>query len=96
MSATARPGAARRAVAALEERLDGDPHLPHQPSWNCRGCNGAVPWPCPPARTRLAEAYRGDRVNLSMYLGSLLTAALMEMTETPPGELFERFIAWTR
>lgn len=96
MTAVARPARARRVVEALDRRLDGNPHQPHRPGWTCQTCNGGVAWPCEPARVRLAEAYRGDRVNLSMYLSALLTAALVEMPTTPPGELFDRFIAWTR
>jgi hypothetical protein len=91
-----RPGRARRAVEALERRLDGDPHEPNRPGWTCRTCHGGVPWPCSLARTRLAEAYRIDRVGLSMFMGDLLTAALVEMPTTEPQELFERFITWTR
>lgn len=95
MNATARPARAVRAVQALDERLDGNPHQPG-PAWTCRTCPGDVGWPCSPARTRLAEAYPGDWLGLSVYMGSLLTAALTEMPATPPAELHERFTAWTR
>lgn len=91
-----RPEQGRRAVEALARRLNGNPHEPNRPEWTCRGCDGDTPWPCSPARTRLAEAYRGSRVNLSMYLSVLLTAAVAEMPATPPAELFDRFVAWTR
>lgn len=90
---TRRPAPALRAVQTLDERLDGDPHQPAA-SWDCQRCD--APWPCSPARTRLAEAYRGDWVGLSVYLGALLVAALSEMVDTPPAELHERFVAWTR
>lgn len=94
MTAVARPARARRAVEALERRLDGSPHEPRRPEWTCRSCD--APWPCSPARVRLAEAYGDNRISLSMYLASLLTAAYPEVPTTPPGELFDRFIAWTR
>lgn len=93
---TARPARAIRAAAALEERLDGDPHQPNRPGWTCQACNGGAPWPCSPARVRLGEAYAGDLVALSAYMGALLAAALTEMPTTPPAELFDRFINWTR
>lgn len=93
---TSRPGRAARAAAALEERLDGNPHTPHRPDWTCRTCDGDAPWPCSPARVRLAEAYLGDRLGLSMYMAELLAAALTEMATTSPAELFERFVTWTR
>lgn len=95
MSATARPARARRAVEALEGRLDTSPHHPRPSTWTCQGCPGDVAWPCDPARVRLAEAYPSDRVGLSMFMGDLLAAALTEMPNTPPDELFERFIHWT-
>lgn len=93
---TQRPDRARRAVQALEGRLDGNPHTPNRPGWTCQTCNGGKPWPCDPARVRLAEAYGTDKTNLSMFMGSLLTAALTELPNTPPAELFDRFISWTR
>lgn len=83
-------------VAALEDRLADTSHQPRRPLWTCDGCHGDTPWPCPPARVRLAETFVGDRVGMAMYLSALLTAALTEMPRTPPTELFERFVAWTR
>lgn len=96
MTTAYRPARARRAVEALEARLDGNPHQPHRPSWTCRGCRGDSPWPCSPARTRLAEAYGEGRSGLAAYLSALLTAAVEEMPATPADELHERFVAWTR
>ncbi|MER6757622.1 hypothetical protein ABT235_25950 [Micromonospora echinofusca] len=95
MNATERPAHVSRAVQAIAERLDGNPHQP-DPSWTCRTCVGEVGWPCSPARTRLAEMYPGDWVGLSIYMGSLLIVALAEMPATPPAELHERFVSWTR
>lgn len=89
-----RPGRAIRVIQAIEGRLDGNPHQPHQPEWTCQACGN--PWPCSPARTRLAESYGRDRIGLSIYLTALLFAAVAEMPTTPVPELFERFVSWTR
>ncbi|MEU7591263.1 hypothetical protein AB0A95_33825 [Micromonospora sp. NPDC049230] len=80
-------------MQALDRRLDGNPHRPSS-VWACADCE--APWPCQPARDRLAEAYRGEWVNLSIYMAVLLEAALPEMPATPSAELFERFVLWTR
>lgn len=90
----ARAEVARRSVRALADRLEGS-HLPSHPAWKCQTCTG-TPWPCQPARERLEQAYGNDRIGLSMYLGSLLPAALTEMPTTEPAELYERFVLWTR
>ncbi|WFE44261.1 hypothetical protein [Verrucosispora sp. WMMD1129] len=84
-----------RAVDALPARL-GDQHTPLRPAWTCGTCEPGTPWPCSPARVRLAEAYGRDRVALSMYVGALLTTALDELPAADPGELVTRFTAWTR
>ncbi|MGV9212581.1 hypothetical protein ACTFTM_12050 [Micromonospora sp. RB23] len=74
-------------------------HLPRRPSWLCRVC--AAPWPCPSARMLLRVEYRANRVNLSVYMAGMLfdaTADLMKLNPEPgpdPGELFDRFLAWT-
>lgn len=69
-------------------------HQPERPSWDCLSCR--QPWPCPPARVQLGEAYGPDRAGLGMYLGALLFAAVAEMPTVSSGDLFDRFIAWTR
>ncbi|MEU7590658.1 hypothetical protein AB0A95_30750 [Micromonospora sp. NPDC049230] len=89
----ARDYLAQRSVRALGERLEGE-HLPRTPTWDCQTCK--QPWPCAPARDRLTETYGENRVSLSMYLASLLDAALVEMPDTPAAELHERFVSWTR
>ncbi|GAB3950380.1 hypothetical protein GCM10027614_50720 [Micromonospora vulcania] len=91
----ARSARGERAVAALESRL-ADLHVPQRPEWTCRSCEQDTPWPCAPARVRLAEAYGRDRVGLSMYLGSLLVVVIAELPAIAPDELFERFVSWTR
>lgn len=67
-------------------------HEPTRPGWMCEPC--AAPWPCSPERVRLAEEYSTDRVGLSMYMGAELVNAARE-TKGAPGELWERFVAWT-
>ncbi|MDW3847079.1 hypothetical protein NMK34_10750 [Micromonospora sp. BRA006-A] len=76
------------------------PHVAIRPLWLCRVCAG--PWPCQPARLLLLLEYRRDRVALSIYMaGCLFDAAadLLRLNPDPgprPGELFHRFVAWTR
>ncbi|MEU7609564.1 hypothetical protein [Micromonospora sp. NPDC049204] len=82
-----------RSVKALNDRLEGQ-HLPRRPEWDCAACEKE--WPCDPARVLLAETYGDNRISLSMYLASLLYAALTEMPETSAAELHERFVAWTK
>ncbi|MEU8311678.1 hypothetical protein ACFYPF_03400 [Micromonospora sp. NPDC005223] len=74
-------------------------HLPMRPLWLCRVC--AAPWPCATARMLLRHEYRQDRVSLSVYMSSCLfdaTGDLLALNPNPgpqPGELFDRFLAWT-
>lgn len=86
---------AGRAAAALPARLD-DQHVPRRPQWECQTCEPGTSWPCPPAQVRLFEAYRGDRVGLSMYVGSLLYVATSERPNEDPRELYERIVGWIR
>ena len=71
-------------------------HLPKRPSWDCDTCPGGKPWPCDPAREKLATEYSDDRVGLSIHLGDMLAHAIREQPRMPPQELFERFVSWTR
>ncbi len=91
-----RPAQGARLVGVLERRLDGSPHQLRQPEWTCHGCAESTPWPCDPARERLAQAYRRDRPGLAILMAGLLHYAAGEMTNTPPAELFTRFVGWTR
>ncbi|MEV4212908.1 flavin reductase [Micromonospora sp. NPDC049662] len=84
---------AERSVAALDGRMAGE-HLPRRPQWDCLACE--QDWPCDPARVRLAEAYGDNRINLAMYVGSLLFVATAELPDADPADLHERFVAWTR
>lgn len=86
---------ALRALDALEHRL-GDQHMPQRPEWDCLSCEPGTPWPCSPAQVRLAEAYRGDRVGLSMYAGQLLHAATQDRPDDDQRELHERIVGWIR
>lgn len=75
--------------------VDHDLHRPDRPSWLCAACG--QPYPCSPARVELSEQYADDRVGLSVYMGMQLEHAAGEIgATTPPEELFERFILWTR
>jgi hypothetical protein len=67
-------------------------HLPERPSWDCLSCG--KPWPCDPAREELVG--RLDRIGLAMYAWDRLEEAAGELPQAPVGELFERFLAWTR
>ncbi|PGH46612.1 flavin reductase [Micromonospora sp. WMMA1996] len=69
-------------------------HQPHRPTWECRRC--FEPWPCAAGQVQLAEAYRGDRAALAIYMGELYAAALEELPAFPPQLLYTQFVAWTR
>ncbi|MFY1695832.1 hypothetical protein [Solwaraspora sp. WMMA2101] len=70
-------------------------HTPHRPSWMCAACPVDTPWPCPPARIQLAEAYAGEPIALSVDIGEMLPMAAEEAGVTDPAELYERFVSWT-
>ncbi|QLQ38018.1 hypothetical protein [Micromonospora robiginosa] len=91
---TDRPARSARALAVLDERLNQLDHQPARPAWNCQSCGG--PWPCSPAKVRLAEAYAGDRTGLSVYMSALYAAALNELPTTSADWLYGAFIRWTR
>lgn len=69
-------------------------HPPSRPSWDCASCR--QPWPCHVSRVELAERYARDRVGLAVYVGMQLDHAVREMTAADAGDLYERFVAWTR
>lgn len=91
---TARPIRSARAAAVLPDRVDGDDHQPDRPEWDCLACQ--QPWPCPPGRVRLGEAYTGDRVGLAVYMAGQLDQAVTELAGATPRDLFDRFVSWTR
>jgi hypothetical protein len=67
-------------------------HTAERPSWDCRSCG--KPWPCAPAREGLVAEM--DRVQLAIYMWANMDEAIADMPVTPPSELFERFLRWTR
>jgi hypothetical protein len=69
-------------------------HEPNRRTWDCDRC--AVPFPCDPAREALASSL--DFVQLAMHGWTMLEAAVFDLGEAcpPTGELFDRFVAWTR
>lgn len=69
-------------------------HPPLRPSWDCGTCS--APWPCHPARVELAERYASDRIGLAAYVGAQLDHAAREMPTIGVGDLFERFVEWTK
>lgn len=72
--------------------LTGSPeHLAGRPSWDCLSCGN--PWPCDPARERLAREM--DRSKLAVFMWASLEEAIGDMPTGPPTELFERFVKWT-
>jgi hypothetical protein len=65
-----------------------------RPGWDCGACG--QPWPCPPAKVEIGERYP-DRVALWYHMLGRLYAAAGEMPRGyDPGELHDRFMAWTR
>ncbi|SCL43134.1 hypothetical protein GA0074692_6778 [Micromonospora pallida] len=87
-------------MSALVERLLSPPvnpggrHQPARPSWDCQVCAG--PWPCPAGRTELHGTFAGDKVGLSMHMGVVLHLAVHEISPDVDGQLFGRFVTWTR
>ncbi|MEH1013037.1 hypothetical protein V6U90_07990 [Micromonospora sp. CPCC 206060] len=71
-------------------------HVPHRPDWECAAPGCGEPWPCPVARATIGAA-APDRVNLSITMATILTAAVADLGESvDPGELFYRMLRWTR
>ncbi|MBG0560162.1 hypothetical protein [Actinoplanes aureus] len=75
-------------MTAPDERAD---HVPDRPSWRCRACGD--PWPCDPARERLAAEL--SRVDLAVLMWDHLEEAARDMPKAPASELFDRFLRWT-
>ncbi|MEQ4300958.1 hypothetical protein ABNF97_06125 [Plantactinospora sp. B6F1] len=76
------------------------PHLPRRPIWLCRAC--AAEWPCLTARTLLVIEYVVDPVGLSVYLATMLQAALRDhrlLNPAPgpdPARMYARFLGWAK
>jgi hypothetical protein len=71
--------------------LSGD-HQPARPSWQCRQCDR--PWPCGPAQELLAVALSPRW--LSTMMSEWMYLAASELGQVEPGQLFDRFLLWTR
>ena len=72
-------------------------HLHDRPDWDCRICK--QPWPCANAKIDLLTEFRGFPSVLAVYLFSQMYDALGDLTshgESPPTDLYERFISWVR
>ncbi|MGC5018633.1 hypothetical protein [Micromonospora sp. DT47] len=69
-----------------------DEHVPVTPGWTCGSCGDE--WPCATKRTRLLAEYKVDRASLSVYLGSCLAAASVDLPGSPGSLLRDRFIGW--
>jgi hypothetical protein len=67
-------------------------HVGERPSWDCRSCGR--PWPCDPAREALAAEL--GPIQLAMYAWANLEQAAGDLPGMPVGEMFDRFLAWTR
>lgn len=67
-------------------------HTAGRPSWDCVVC--AQTWPCGPAREALR--HETNPVELAIYMWERLDEAVFDLPPTPPAELFERFLKWTR
>lgn len=67
-------------------------HPPERPSWCCQSCR--KPWPCDAARMELASAL--SRTALAIHMTVQLGVAAGDMPSVSPGELYFRFLLWTR
>ncbi|BEL11805.1 hypothetical protein Q0Z83_099960 [Actinoplanes sichuanensis] len=56
------------------------------------------PWPCPEAKACLLKEYQAFPSLLKIYLSAQMYDALDDFTSDgeTPGNLYERFLAWTR
>lgn len=75
----------------MTENGDQAEHTPARPSWDCRSCGR--PWPCGPARARLA--HDRSRVDLAVLMWDHLEDAARDMPRAPASDLFDRFLRWT-
>lgn len=65
-----------------------------RPGWTCAGCGRD--WPCADLRPRLLAEYAGNRVGLSVLLGSYLFDAVADLPGAPLAQLHPRFLGWIR
>ncbi len=78
----------------IDGPFGADGHEPDHATWDCERCG--APFPCDRAREALAGSLHP--VPLAMHAWNMLEAAVFDLGSAPPpaGELFERFIHWTR
>jgi hypothetical protein len=67
-------------------------HLPGD-GWDCRTCD--MPWPCAPARDRLA-ADAGDEKQLSIQMWTYFDHYVDAIPAGPVTEAYARFVGWIR
>lgn len=74
--------------------VGADGHEPERATWDCERCGAS--FPCDPVREALSGSL--DPVQLAIHAWNMLEAAVFDLgPATPPaGELFDRFIHWTR
>jgi hypothetical protein len=73
--------------------MSGDEHKADRPSWDCGTCG--APWPCEPAREQII-AEHGAGTRLVLWMSIDMIDAARENPGLLPGQLYERFISWTR
>ncbi|GAB1642977.1 hypothetical protein [Krasilnikovia sp. MM14-A1259] len=66
-------------------------HIEERPTWDCRVCGD--PWPCNPARERLAAELSPTALRINMW--TRMEVAIGDLPPEPAGELFDRFLRWT-
>jgi len=72
-------------------------HLHERPLWDCRVCK--QPWPCANAKAGLLAEFNTFPSVLAIYLSAQMYDALSDLTshgQTPPPDLYERFLSWAR
>jgi hypothetical protein len=68
-------------------------HRPVHPGWTC--ALDGEPWPCPPARRALTDAYRDNPDELTTQMVGLLVRAADSLRSADRTPLYRRFVAWT-
>ena len=73
-----------------------DQHIALRPGFDCGSCG--QPWPCAPAKVRLAEEYVKDKLSLRLYLNLMCFEAISEAIKDHDwkkvDDLYERFVGW--
>ena len=70
-------------------------HVGERPGWACGACG--TPWPCAGAKADLLAEHSAHPSVLTVYLSGQLDEAFRDLTANgapPPGDLYERFLAW--